>query len=145
MLLGDESLAEDVVQDVFMKIIGEPTSFDTDKKFSNWIYTVVKNQCLNHLRNEKNRQQLLSRNYSVETIFHTHANTDAKQLQQKIAAVVNTLSEKEKTIFMLRFQQELSIKEVAAIADIPEGSVKSGIYYLLKKMSTQLKDYIHAN
>lgn len=145
LLYGDEALAEDMVQEAFLKIIRQPDSFDTTKKFSTWIYTVVRNQCFNHVRNELNRQRLLSRNYFVETVFNTHANVDAKMLQQKMAALFETFNEKEKTIFILRFQQELSIKEIAAIAEIPEGSVKSGIYYLLKKLSLHLKDYIHAN
>jgi DNA-directed RNA polymerase specialized sigma24 family protein len=39
----------------------------------------------------------------------------------------------------------MSIKEIAEIVDIPEGSVKSGIFYMLKKMKVQLKDYTHVN
>lgn len=48
---------------------------------------------------------------------------------------------KEKTIYTLRFEQELSIKEIADIMNIPEGTVKSGIYYLLKKFTPHLKDF----
>ena len=55
--------------------------------------------------------------------------------------MLTQLNEKEQRIFKLRFEQDLPIKEIAEILSIPEGSVKSGIYYLLKKMSHKLKEF----
>jgi RNA polymerase sigma-70 factor (ECF subfamily) len=145
ILNGDEMKAEDVAQDVFLKIIHHPELFDSSKKFSTWIFTISKNLCFNQIRNEQNRKELLQRNFQSETIFNHYSTVDAEILQKKIAQVFITLNEKEKTIFVLRFEQELAIKEIAEIAEMPEGTVKSSIFYLLKKISSQLKDYTHAN
>ena len=49
------------------------------------------------------------------------------------------MNEKEKLVFVLRFEQELSLKEISDISQIPEGTVKSCLFYLLKKMTHQLK------
>ena len=145
ILYDNEPLAEDIVQEVFVKIIHQPNLFDTSKVFSTWVYTMAKNQCLNQLRNEQNRKQLLQKNYSLSDSMLSHNNADAEILKKKIAEVFATLNDKEKAIYVLRFEQELSIKEIAEIVDIPEGSVKSGIFYMLKKMKVQLKDYTHVN
>lgn len=145
LLANDYQAAEDIVQELFMKIIHQPQAFDAQKKFSTWAYTVVKNKCFNYLRNEQNRKELAEQNYVFATSVVPHSASDAAMLKKKIARVFETLNEKEKALFVLRFEQELSIQKIAEIIEIPEGSVKSGIYYMLKKIAAQLKDYIHEN
>jgi RNA polymerase sigma-70 factor (ECF subfamily) len=143
--LSDEQKAEDAVQEVFMKIIKQPELFDNSKKFSTWVYTVTGNTCKNVLRNEQNRQRLMNEQFapmqdSSTTIAHT---VDYQLLKQQIRTLLENLSEKERNIYLLRFEQELSIKEIAETIGIPEGSVKSGIYYLVKKFSNHLKAFTH--
>jgi len=132
--------AKDIVQEVFVKIIERPEAFDNKRKFSTWVYTVTGNACRNALRNEQNRSVLLNEMAAEgDVMVYSHLKTDVKLLQQQINNLLETLSEKERSIYLLRFEQELSIKEIAAILVIPEGSVKSCIYYLLKKLEAHLK------
>lgn len=137
--------AEDLVQDVFIKIIENPDLFDRSKKFSTWIYVVTSNRCKQVIRDEKNRLRILQENVFpyTEKTSHTLGFSDLNLLKEKIQTVYTTLSEKEKNIYTLRFEQELSIKEIAGILELPEGSIKSGIYYLLKKLAHHLKDFTH--
>lgn len=143
----DLQQAEDAVQEVFMKIIEKPGSFDEKRNFSSWIYTVTGNLCRNILRDAGNRNRIL------EEQVARHIPSDTKQqhmidyelLRGKIREAYKDLSDKEKQIFVLRFEQELSLKEIAEIISIPEGSVKSGVYYLLKKFSTHLKAFHHGS
>lgn len=139
--IEDVQAAEDAVQEVFIKIMESPEKFDEQRKFSTWAYTVTGNSCKNILRNEQNRARILQENISwPESELMTHS-IDYKLLKQRIAASFKELNEKEKQIYVLRFEHELAIKEIAKIMTIPEGSVKSGIYYLLKKVAQQLKDF----
>jgi RNA polymerase sigma-70 factor (ECF subfamily) len=136
--------AEDTVQEVFMKIIEKPQQFDSERKFSSWVYMVTGNACKNMIRDRDNRLRILHETQSAADIsMEPHHQHDYELLQEKIKTAYRELSEKEKNIFVLRFEQELSIREIAEIIDIPEGSVKSGMYYLLKKISTHLKDFNH--
>jgi RNA polymerase sigma-70 factor (ECF subfamily) len=141
--IDDLHQAEDAVQEVFVKIIEKPESFDAARKFSSWIYSVTANACKNILRDTQNRSRILDENVSGRS--ETHAlqqhGLDYELLRNRIKGAYKELSEKEKSIFVLRFEQELSIKEIADVMAIPEGSVKSGIYYLLKKFATHLKDF----
>jgi RNA polymerase sigma-70 factor, ECF subfamily len=141
LLYEDESLAEDLVQDVFLKIIQQPESYKAPALFSTWIYTLVKNKCFNHLRNEQNRRRLLEAIPPFIQGEWPHATEDQKQLKQEIQRVFHSLSDKEKSLYLLRFEEELSVKKIAEITELPEGSVKSGIFYLLKKFALQLKAY----
>ncbi|MBK7692691.1 MAG: RNA polymerase sigma factor [Bacteroidetes bacterium] len=131
--LNDIPKAEDIVQEVFIKIIQAPEKFDVNKKFSTWIYTITGNRCKNQLRDERNQQlpltEAIGSNWSVAPQSHV----DVNYLRQILDEKFESLSEKEQQIFTLRFSQQLSIREIAAIMNIPEGSVKSGIFYLLKK------------
>ncbi len=141
----DQYAAEDTVQDVFVKIIEKPELFKTDKKFSTWLYVVTANLCKQTLRNQKNRLRILEENRNENTSnTESYLSTlDIKTLKDRIDKIHKTLSEKERNLYTLRFEQELSITETAEIMDIPEGSVKSGIYYLLKKFAHHLKEYNH--
>ena len=137
--------AEDLVQDVFIKLIEKPDQFDRTKTFSTWIYVVTSNRCKQLLRDEKNRLRIVHENILPYKEKSTGMNeqSDLKLLKNKIEALYSDCSEKEKNIYTLRFDQGLSIKEISTILGIPEGSVKSGIYYLLKKFAYHLKDFSH--
>ena len=145
--LSDEQKSEDVVQEVFLKIIEKPQQFDSAKKFSTWIYTITGNACKNTLRNEQNQNRILDEKrieiFGTET--EAEAETDEETLKKMIQEACANLNDKEKQLYLLRFEEELSIKEIANVLQIPDGSVKSGIFYLLKKMSIQLKAYHHEN
>lgn len=138
----EEQRAEDIVQDIFIKIIENPQQFDGGRKFSTWVYTVAGNRCKNALRDEENRNRILAENAENNEVDPAiNQAIDYKLLMQRINTLFNELSEKEKSIYVLRFEQEMTIKEIATIIDIPEGSVKSGIYYLLKKVAPRLKEF----
>jgi RNA polymerase sigma-70 factor (ECF subfamily) len=145
VFIADEQQAEDVVQEVFIRIIQKPEQFEREKKFSTWVYSVTGNLCKNILRDEQNRARLMKEQVSPRLNFSSemHHQMDYKLLQEKIRTVYVGLSEKEKQLYTLRFEQELSIREIAAIVQIPEGSVKSGIYYLLKKLEEHLKEFAY--
>ncbi|WP_317897003.1 RNA polymerase sigma factor [Aurantibacillus circumpalustris] len=141
----DVQCAEDIVQEVFIKLIDNHNRFDLDKKFSTWIYVITSNRCKHYLRDEKNRLRILRENVIPfkDEKAELNSTSDFKLLKERIQLIYVGLSEKEKNIYSLRFEQELGIKEISVIMNIPEGSVKSGIYYLLKKLAQQLKDFSH--
>ncbi len=133
-------IAEDLVQEVFMKIIESPNSYDSNKTFSTWIYTLVANKSKNYLRDTKNRQMLLE-SQNIPNSTQMHSNIDYQKLENELQKAILEMKDKDKTIYHLRFEQELPIKEIALITQIPEGTVKSSIFYLLKKLSQKLKDF----
>ncbi len=140
-MVQSKEQAEDLVHEVFIKIMEQPRAFDINLKFSTWVYTVANNLCLNTIRNHSNREKLLAINYTVSETVTSHQHIDAGKLKLKINELYQQLSEKEKAVFVLRFEHELSMKEIAEIIAIPEGSVKSCLFYLLKKFNTHLQPF----
>lgn len=141
--VNNQDLAKDIVQEVFLKLIEHPEKFDVNRKFSTWIYTLTINKCKQHIRNNSNRQSILNQLFK-ENGFSTQSHQlDNQQLIEQITTIKEALNEKEKLILNLRYEQELSIKDISEIINIPEGSVKSGIFYILKKFANQLKEFKH--
>jgi RNA polymerase sigma-70 factor, ECF subfamily len=144
MLGYDTEKANDFLHDIFIIIIETPNRFDINKKFSTWVYTLAKNMCINELRNNSNRARLVNDAISQQetTYAPTYAATIDKTLfNNEFEKIYAELDEKEQLIITLRFQQELSIKEIAEILGCPEGTVKSGIYYLLKRIAKKIPHF----
>lgn len=141
--VGNQHEAEDLVQELFLKWVNRPELFDSAKSFSSWIFVSLRNQCLNLLRNDKTRRTLAELHFNPDPLVSFQNGMDAQKLKLELAEWYKTLSEKERLVFVLRFEHQLPLKEISEIAGIPEGSVKSCLYYLLKKVSPIAKMYTH--
>ena len=134
--------AEDIVQEVFIKLIEHPQHFNQNMRFSTWVYTLTANRCKNNLRDTQNRNNLLSQHLIQDTV-EISSQHDLLKLKQSLIFGIEQLNPKEKSIFKLRFEEDMSLKEISEIIEIPIGSVKSGLFHLLKKLSKKLSTYIH--
>lgn len=146
-MVNQLDVAEDIVQEVFIKIIETPEKFDLNRTFSTWIYTITTNLARNYLRNHKFRKDFTKHHVDdPETrSIRLHHTIDSNILKSQLEETFAQLNEKEKSIFTLRFEQQLGIREISEIMQIPEGSVKSGIFYLLKKYAHLINYYSYEN
>lgn len=139
---GDEHRAEDLVQEVFEKLVREPERFDSSRTLSSWIYTVSGNLGRNELRSRQQQKKFrLEEQHSGEKDILQQHRLDSIELQRRIQRIFNELTTREQQIYRLRFEQHLSIKEIARTLQLPEGSVKSGLFYLLKKFTSLQKTF----
>lgn len=145
MLWKDREKAEDFMQDLFMKIVNKPQLYDPKRPFKTWIYSVANNMCKNEYRKQevrKNTSSGLDESWNV-------SNNDRDQISKvddhiftdRLNEELDKLDEKQRTTFVLRFHEEMSIKEIAEIFDCSEGTVKSRIFYTLKKLSEGLEEF----
>lgn len=143
--LFDTQKSEDVVQEVFIRIMHHQSVFDQQRKFSTWAFTITGNLCKNLIRDEENRQRILAnqQSYLSEEFVEPLHPLDNEQLQIQLAMAKSELTENERVLLMLRFEQELTIKEIALIQNKPEGTIKSGLFYMLRKMAAYLKEFAH--
>ncbi|MCB9240980.1 MAG: sigma-70 family RNA polymerase sigma factor [Flavobacteriales bacterium] len=143
-ILQNDSEAEDVVQEVFMRLIDGNHGYDATRKFSTWIFTLTANRAKNLVRNLGNRDRILNEMQPNSAIdYHDEdmiLQMDRTLLTQMMRDVLDSKSPKEKQLYALRFERDLSIAEIAEILNIPIGSVKSGLYYLLKKIAREWKE-----
>jgi RNA polymerase sigma-70 factor (ECF subfamily) len=145
---GDRDKAQDFLQEVFMKIVEKPQLFDTQRSFSSWIFTVAYNMCKNEYRrlnvrrsteNDLRLNQLSSR---IEAEDHsTDRKIDEETFQKALLAELDQFGDGHRSAFLLRHQQNLSIKEIAEILGCSEGTVKSRLFYTTQKLAAKLKEF----
>lgn len=147
MLNYDKSIAEDALQDTFMKIAEKPERFDGSRSFKTWIFSIASNYCKNVYRHEavvRNSQHELACTACVSDDFDEKLSTqklDGVSFRQALDYVLDELAPERKEAFILRYQEERSIQEIAQIQNCPEGSVKSRLHYTIKILEEKLQHF----
>lgn len=142
LLLNSEQDAEDALQEIFLRVYKALPTFDSAKgAFTTWIYRITVNYCLS--RRRRHRPPLLAldavgaRAFTDPVGFAEHAENKGTVLQ-----AIAGLSDKLRTVLILRYYLDLSYKEIAEILDIPEGTVKSRLDRALNILRRELEsDY----
>lgn len=143
MLGSDKELANDFLQDLFMKIIDKPEHFKPGNKFSSWIFTVAHNMCKNEYRrrdvrkivnNEENPDQFIS------DVNHNDS-IEKEALITKLYSELDCLEENQRSILILKYKENFSLKEISKILDLPVGTIKSRLHYARVELSKRVSEY----
>ncbi|MFK8045181.1 MAG: RNA polymerase sigma factor [Crocinitomicaceae bacterium] len=137
--------AEDAAQDIFTKLIGNPDLFDAEQNFKSWLFSVAFNRCKNEYKKHEVRKNT---SYDVPD-YHQNKSSDLMSDevldQQNFGAALEytleSMADKHSSVFKLRHEDGLSIKEIAVIMDINEGTVKSRLHYATKHLASELAVY----
>ena len=145
MLWRDREKAEDFVHDLFAKIVHKPEYFDTSRTFKTWVYSVANNMCKNEYKKAEVRKGMsngLDQHYSLSDKQANVLNEVQDNLfQEAFIKSMDDLDGKHKEVFSLRHIEGLSIKEIAEILEINEGTVKSRLFYATKYLAESLKEF----
>jgi RNA polymerase sigma-70 factor (ECF subfamily) len=142
LLWQDKPKAEDFLHDLFIRILDNRTAFDSSRKFSTWLYSIAHNMCKNEYRRQAFRKQA---NSLIVISDHTHESVsnhlDQLAFQQKLDQVLCEEDEDVRAMFSLRFELEMDVSEIARVLQCPEGTVKSRLFYLKKRLASRLQQY----
>lgn len=142
--LGDSERAADLVQDAFLRLWSSRERYLSGKCFSTWLFSIA----YNLLKNEYRRL-----GYSVEYAEHVINSTTEEQdddLDVKLddrlfdAALrqeLSLLDAESRLLFSLRFEEEMTIPQIAEVMKIPEGTVKSRQHTIIRNLKQKLKIY----
>jgi RNA polymerase sigma-70 factor (ECF subfamily) len=145
---GSEDKAQDFLQDIFLKVVEKPGLFDTERRFSTWIFTVAYNMCKNEYRRLEVREDFrnsvtadaASRDCEGEH-HQMQQHIDRKRFEKALSAELEKLDNGHRSAFLLRHQQNLSIKEIGEVLGCSEGTVKSRLFYTTQKLASKLKAF----
>lgn len=139
MLYQDETIASDFCQNLFMKIFEKSDTYNSNFKFSTWIYSMASNMCKNEYRRISRKSPTIQLD-KVVSIAEPKApqKIDEDIFQSHLQQAVNKLDEKHKLCFVLRHQEHNSIREISQLLDCPQGTVKSRLHSTLKKLASEL-------
>ena len=149
----DPTLAEDLTQDTFMEILQTIDKLQEPAAFVTWSRQIAYHRCTAHFRK---RSELLADEsedgYSVfdtieedRTEFLPDEALDKADLQKTIHEMIDALSEEQRSAIMMRYFDELSVKEIAAIQGVSEGTVKSRLNYGRKAIAESVETYEKKN
>lgn len=131
--VGRHDLAEDLTQDVFLKLFKALDTFDRRANFQTWLISVSRNLCIDHYRSVRKERETMNRDVDPSELMPV-ATTRSPQLEleqrdrvQLLRAALDKLAPSLRTAVMLRDIQELTYQEIADRLRLPEGTVKSRI------------------
>ncbi|RYY48197.1 MAG: RNA polymerase sigma factor [Chitinophagaceae bacterium] len=139
MLWKNRELAEDFTQELFIKLLKNINTYSLGTNLSTWLYSIANNMCKNEYRKHAVRsthQQLQVVEQVADAVNH-----DMKKFREAVHQCTTELPEEKKALYILRFQENLAVRDISEIMGIPEGTIKSRIFYLLKEMKEKLKAF----
>ncbi len=145
-LVGNRQLAEDLTQDVFIKVYKSAARYRPRSQFQTWLYTIAKNTCLNALRRKRERIVSLDEPLDADApdLKKEHLDPGAdpaavvlqKEKENQVRAAVNDLPDNQKIAVILRRYENFSYAEIAASLNVTDKAVKS----LLSRAKVNLKN-----
>jgi RNA polymerase sigma-70 factor, ECF subfamily len=146
-MVGDPAEAEDVSQEVFLRVFRGFKTFKRDAKLSSWIYRIAYNTAIDHLR----RKSLAPRTAEDEILDTGSAGfseapsspdparmAENRLLSALVERALQKVSSQERTVFLLRHYNDLMLDEIAETMQISVGSVKSYLFRCLRKLQKEL-------
>ncbi len=146
--------AEDILQEVFLRVVQNAAEFKHEARFSTWVYSIARNLCIDHLRKLSLRNhdsfeqprtegQRSHADQTPDEHFSASAERSAisHELRQRIAAAVEDLPDDQREVFLLREVANLPFKDIAKLTDTPENTVKSRMRYALERLQEALREF----
>ncbi|MFB5285389.1 MULTISPECIES: RNA polymerase sigma factor SigW [Peribacillus] len=150
-MLGNRHEAEDLAQEAFVRAFVNIHSFKINMKFSTWLYRIATNLCIDRLRKKKPDYHLDAEVAGTEglNMYSQIASDTLKpeeevaslELQESIQAEITKLPEKYRSVIVLKYIEELSLKEISDILDLPVGTVKTRIHRGREALRKQLRHF----
>lgn len=148
--VGDREIAEDLVQEVFLKVYRSPGSFDPRNRFLTWLFTVARNISIDQLRRKKPATTLSHENeegeFRYEPAEHPAAGPATTalfhEMEGHLQDVLGGLSDKLREVFILCAIQGLSYEEVAQIVGCPAKTVSSRLARARKRFVEAMSPYL---
>lgn len=141
-MVGSVELAQDVAQETFVRVYRSAATFRDDARFSPWLYKIASNVCLS----EKARRAKEALNVDYDTLEDTHDSGEfvedqvlASLTSQRLSRGIAKLTAQHKTALVMHVYQGLTYEEIGDILGIPTGTVKSRLFYAIRKLRDVLE------
>ncbi len=151
--VGAPAVAEDLLQDTFLRVIKGAPSYQKQAKFTTWLYTIARNLCVDRSRRQKHRKaQSLDQplrddgSASLLDVLPDRGPGSERQaargeLKARLEAAIAALGDEQREVFLLRQFHDLPFKDIAEIVGVSENTVKSRMRYALEKLRLELEEF----
>ncbi len=148
----NENDAEDIVQETFLRAYKQLNRYESRSSFGTWLYRIAANCSLDLLRSRKHRQEVVMANGEERDFMHLLPSSDpgpdrlavSKQIQERIGFAMAELSQQERTAFVLRHFEGLSIEQIAGVLGVAGNAAKHSVFRAVQKLRKALEPVVDA-
>jgi RNA polymerase sigma-70 factor (family 1) len=134
--------ADDIVQDVFVKVWNHLDDFKGEAKLFTWMYRIATNESLQFLRRKRNQSWFKTDiTEELANILVSEKHLDGDEIQMKLQKAILQLPDKQRLVFNLKYFEELTYEEIADITDTTVGSLKASFHHATKKIEEFLQHH----
>lgn len=135
--------AEELAQDVFMKVFCNLSAFKGDSSFSTWVYRIAYNTAISEVRKKKQEflaiDESLINNVSEEEVAEALGYSDVSEQLNKLDAALALLPADERALILLFYMKEKTVEEISFICELSQANVKVKLFRIRKKLFVLLK------
>ncbi len=153
-MIRDREKAQDLLQETFLRVIKNKQRYIPKARFTTWLYTIARNQCIDAFRKAKHRRHAsLDQPYRGEPGGRSLMDKlpgksedalqrkEAQEITLRIEEALTHLSSEQREVFVMRQFRNLRFREIAEIVGVSENTIKSRMRYALEHLRLQLADY----
>lgn len=136
--------ADDIVQDIFVKVWKNLIKFREDSQLYTWLYRIATNECITFLNKKKQKYNVSLEDESTSFLAETLADGhyfDGDKAQMKLQQALLTLPEKQKLVFNMKYFDDLKYEEISDILGTSVGALKASYHLAVKK----IESFFHNN
>ncbi|NKB34561.1 MAG: sigma-70 family RNA polymerase sigma factor [Pseudomonadales bacterium] len=143
-VIEDAALAEDIVQEAFIKAYKALPDFRGQSRLSTWLHRITYLTAIDMSRQRSRHLRLATDEFEEDATLdgnnssRSESQLESTQLHQQITKAMQCLSDFEQTVFTLRHMQNFKLREIALVVDRSEGTVKNILFRAIRKMRDQL-------
>lgn len=139
-MVVDHEDANDVLQNMFIKVWKNLDNFREDSQLYTWLYRIATNESLTFLGQQKRRStaSISDEESTLSNKLVADKDFDANKLEWKLQLAIQQLPEKQKAVFNLRYFEEMPYEEMSRVLETSEGALKASYHHAVKK----IEDYI---
>ncbi|WP_436516698.1 RNA polymerase sigma factor [Ekhidna sp. To15] len=132
----DHDDADDLVQEIFVKVWHNLDKFRADSKLYTWIYRIATNECLNFLRKKKKRFFLPIHDLEGELTekLTSAVEPTGDEVQMKLQKALLKLPDKQRLVFNMKYYEDMKFSEIAEITGTSIGALKASYHHAVKKI-----------
>lgn len=140
-ILKNHEDTDDVLQNVFIKIYKSIRKFKGDSRLYSWMYRIARNESLTFLKKRSKMLKITSEELQDHIVNNLESDVyfEGDKIQLKLQQAINTLPEKQREVFQLRYFEEMKYKDMADLLQTTEGALKSNYHHASNKVEEYLK------
>jgi RNA polymerase sigma-70 factor (ECF subfamily) len=139
-MVVDHDDANDVLQNMFIKVWNGLDNFREDSQLYTWLYRIATNESLTFLEQQKKRSSvsLSDSDGMLANKLKAEKDFDSKKIEWKLQLAMQQLPEKQRVVFNLRYYDEMPYEEMSRVLETSEGALKASYHHAVKKIENYL-------